>query len=138
MKLDIGCGKNKRQGFIGLDINPDSNADIIASATNLPIGDAEASEINCSHLVEHLYPDEARQFFKEVFRVLAAGGIAKIKIDRDWSKRRLFRKDPEHRCRYNGKEIKGMVQQFDTAKVKQSMYIIGRHLRTKIFVELRK
>lgn len=138
MKLDIGCGRNKNQDFIGLDISRDSNADIIATALKLPIKEATASEINCSHLVEHLYPEEAQQLFNEIFRVLERGGKAAIKIDRDWSKNRLLKKDPEHKYRYSENEIESMVQKFSLKKVKQRIYLFDSRLRTKIFVELVK
>ena len=136
MKLDIGCGRNKKRGFIGLDISQDSNADIIASALKLPFKDAAASEIICSHLVEHLYPDEAQQLFDEIFRVLKQGGRARLKIDRDWSRGRLLSKDPEHKYRYNANEIKDMVQKFAFKMVKRRIYLLEWKLRTKIFVEL--
>jgi len=59
MKLDIGCDKNKRAGYTGIDVAKDSDAYIIASALSMPIKDAVVDEINCSHLVEHLYFEEA-------------------------------------------------------------------------------
>ena len=138
MKLDIGCGRNKTQGFIGLDISRDSSADIIATVLKLPIKEATASEINCSHLVEHLYPEEAQQFFDEIYRVLQRSGKATIKIDRDWTKSRLLAKDPEHKYRYSENEIKSMVQKFSFKKVKRRIYLFDYRLRTKIFVELMK
>jgi len=52
IKLDIGCGKHKREGCIGIDIDPTSDADIIASALNLPFNNESVDEINCSHLNE--------------------------------------------------------------------------------------
>ncbi len=138
MKLDIGCGRNKNQGFVGLDISPDSRADIIATVLKLPVKDEGVSEINCSHLVEHLYPEEAQKLFDEIYRVLQRGGKATIKIDRDWTKRRLLKKDPEHKYRYSEKEIKSMVQKFRSKKVKRRIYLFDYRLRTKIFVQLVK
>jgi hypothetical protein len=29
IKLDLGCGVQKREGFIGVDMNPNSDADVI-------------------------------------------------------------------------------------------------------------
>jgi len=113
VKIDIGCGKNKKEGFIGIDIDPNSDADIIASALDLPFEESSVDEINCSHLVEHFWPEEAQKFFDEIYRVLKKGGIANLKIDRDWSERRLLRKDPEHKKRYSVEEIKEMVKKFN-------------------------
>jgi hypothetical protein len=35
MKLDIGCGKFKLEGYTGIDIDPESNADIIMILTTV-------------------------------------------------------------------------------------------------------
>ncbi len=137
-RLDIGCGKNKRDGFIGVDIDPSSDADVVASATNLPFKDCSVDTVNCSHLLEHLYPQEAHAFFDEVHRVLKPGGNAYIKIDRDWSTGRLLRKDPEHKYRYEPDEIKEMLHKFSIKKVKKVMYLYKFIPKNKIFVEVKK
>ena len=138
VKLDIGCGRNKERDFIGLDISQDSHADIIASALKLPLKQDTASVVHCSHLVEHFSPEDVPQFFNEVFRVLITGGRAMIKVDRDWSRGRLLKKDPEHKHRYSVDEIKSMVHKFSAKEVKRKIYFFGLRLRTKIFVELVK
>lgn len=138
MKLDIGCGKNKREGYIGIDITKNSDADIIASALSIPVKDSVVDEINCSHLLEHLYPEEAQKFFDEILRVLKEGGEASLKVDRDWTKQRLFRKDPAHKYRYKKREIESMVTNFKARNVKNEIYRFGRRIRNKIFVELVK
>ena len=58
IKLDIGCGKNKKEGFVGVDIDPNSKADIIASALDLPLKDNSVDEIQSLHLVEHFFPED--------------------------------------------------------------------------------
>jgi len=140
VKLDIGCGKNKREGFIGIDIDPNSDADIIVSALSLPFDDDSVDEIHSSHLVEHFSPKEAEKFFAEIYRVLKKGSRAFLKIDTDWTKKRLLQKDPTHKHRYSVREIKKMLRQFNfsQSKVKRKIYLINFHLRNKIFVELVK
>ena len=64
VKLDIGCGKNKKEGFIGIDIDPHSNADIISSALKLPFDDESIDEIHSSHLVEHFSLEETTDFLR--------------------------------------------------------------------------
>ncbi|MCD6283892.1 class I SAM-dependent methyltransferase [bacterium] len=139
-KLDIGCGKNKREGFIGIDIDPNSDADIIASALNLPFKDNSVDEIYSSHLVEHFSPKETEKFFAEIYRVLKKNSRAFLKIDTDWTKKRLLQKDPTHKHRYSVREIKKILRQFNfsQSKVKRKIYLINFHLRNKIFVELVK
>jgi len=137
IKLDLGCGKNKLPGFIGVDIRPDTDADIVCSALELPYKNASVDEINCSHLVEHFMPAEARKLFDEIYRVLKIGGEANLKIDCDWSRRRLLKKDPEHKYRYSVAEIKDMVSGFSRAEVKRKFYFFNFYsFRNKIFVHL--
>lgn len=138
MNLDIGCGKHKKEGFIGLDISKESDADIIATALNLPVKNSRLDEIICSHLLEHLYPEEAQKLFDEIFRVLKEGGKATMKVDRDWTRGRLLSKDPTHKYRYNVNEIDNMVRKFQNKRMKRKVYLFRYKLRNKIFVELIK
>ncbi|MAF42795.1 MAG: hypothetical protein CMI54_01320 [Parcubacteria group bacterium] len=138
IKLDIGCGKNKKEGFIGIDIDPNSNADITASALNLPFENSSVDEIICSHLVEHFPPAELQKFFDEIYRVLKPGAKAWLKADREWSEGRLLRKDPDHKKRYSAKEIEKMVGKFSYSEVKREIYRFGWHIRNKIFIRLKK
>lgn len=139
IKLDIGCGKNKKEGFIGIDINPHSDADIVSSALNLPFDDGSVDEVYSSHLVEHFFPEEAKKFFDEIYRVLKKGSKAFFKIDKDWSKKRLLKKDPTHKYRYSEKEIKNLVSKFSKTKVKDKIYFFNFYTpRRKIFVYLEK
>ncbi len=52
--LDIGCGENKLEGSVGLDIDPESNADHIHDAHDLPFPDQRfdlaVSRFNIEHL----------------------------------------------------------------------------------------
>lgn len=71
LKLDIGCGKNKREGFLGIDIldfpGVDKKVDI--RKTPWPWKDDSVDEVNCSHFLEHLEADERITFFNELYRV---------------------------------------------------------------------
>ncbi len=138
LKIDIGCGKNKKEGYIGIDIDPESKADIIASALNMPFGDNSVDEIYSRHMIEHLTPDEAEKFFNEIYRVLKIGGEADFKIDCDWCKGRLLKKDPAHKYRYSSKEIKNFVKKFSKFNVKKIFYLSDYTIRNKISVRLIK
>ncbi len=73
-KIDIGCGKNKKEGFIGIDRLDYGQEIIVDIEQGLPIEDDSVDEINCSHTIEHL--DDLKGFFKEVKRILKIGGKA--------------------------------------------------------------
>lgn len=140
IKLDLGCGNNKKSGFIGIDIDKNSDADIIASALDVPLKDNSIDEIFSAHLVEHFSPAEAEKFFKEVFRLLKKGGKAFIAVDADWTKRKLLKKDPTHKHRFSVRELQKIISQFDFFQIRarRKIYRIGFRLRNKIFIELVK
>ncbi len=139
IKIDIGCGGNKRKGFIGVDLDEKTNPDIVASALNLPFDNNSVDEVFSAHLVEHFDPQEAQQFFDEIYRVLKKGGGAGVKVDKDWSKRILMAKDPTHKYRYKEKELLSMVNKFSQKEVKDKIYFFKIYQpRRKIFISLVK
>ena len=139
IKINIGCGRDKKPGFIGIDIDENVCPDIVASALDLPFDDGGVDEVVSEHLVEHFTLDEAQKFFDEIYRVLKKGGIANIKVDKDWSKRRLMKKDRTHKHRYKKKELEKMVQKYSCAEVKDKVYFLKLYKpRRKIFIHLKK
>src|SRR4030042_5684566 len=71
MKLDLGCGKNKREGFIGVDVMAFDGVDqVIDLSAPWPWEDNSVDEVNCSHMVEHLTAEERIHFVNELFRVM--------------------------------------------------------------------
>jgi predicted SAM-dependent methyltransferase len=76
MKLDIGCGKGKQPGFIGVDAIAFEGVDVVHDVriTPWPWADGEVEYIHCSHFIEHLSREEWVPFFNEAYRVLKVGG----------------------------------------------------------------
>ena len=74
MKLNIGSGVIRMDGYLNLDICPDKEPDILASCLQTGLGDNSVEEIYCSHLIEHLDKNELKQFANESFRILQSGG----------------------------------------------------------------
>lgn len=74
MKLNIGCGYNRLDGWLNLDASPDSAADRIMPAHDLAFPDASVTEIKAQQLVEHLGFFRTRFFLAECWRVLVPGG----------------------------------------------------------------
>ncbi|MHA1225146.1 MAG: class I SAM-dependent methyltransferase [Candidatus Hodarchaeales archaeon] len=77
MRLDIGCGKNPRQGYIGID-KEDYGQEIIRDIEKecLPFSDSTIDEIFCQHVLEHL--DDPMFVIDEFWRVLKPHGKAWI------------------------------------------------------------
>lgn len=103
MRLDLGCGKNKKEGFFGVDIIHFEGVDVVcdlrrnwyvekeADLINMQVplfetgnGDSvgeaylfrdnSVDELHCSHFVEHLKAQERITFMNECHRVLVPGG----------------------------------------------------------------
>lgn len=80
-RLHLGCGDDYRDGWLNVDANTASAADVIADVTDVPWSFADetsVSRIEAHHLVEHL-PDRAG-FFRECVRVLSPGGTLTVTV----------------------------------------------------------
>ena len=55
-RLDFGCGKRPKDGFLGVDNNPSSHAVYIADLLKFPFiwRDSSVDEIRCEHFIEHI------------------------------------------------------------------------------------
>ena len=72
--LDIGCGKNKIPGALGLDIDKSSNPEILHDLNiyPYPIKDNEFDKIYAKHVIEHV--NDPVLFIQECYRILKTGG----------------------------------------------------------------
>jgi hypothetical protein len=95
MKLDIGCGPNKLQGFHGVDIHPFDGVDTVMDVRQTPWPWSEVEYIHCSHFVEHLTREEWVPFFNEAHRVLKVGGQLHV-VTPHWSNACAYG-DPTHK-----------------------------------------
>jgi predicted SAM-dependent methyltransferase len=78
MKLDIGCGGNKKQGFTGVDINPGEQVDFVMDVRKLEFEDNSIDEIFSRRCVQHVEDDE--KALSEIFRILKPNGIFTLKV----------------------------------------------------------
>lgn len=96
VKLDIGCGKNKQSGFIGIDSIDFEGVDKVLDVrvTPWPYEDSSVDEVHSSHFVEHLTGTERIAFFNELYRVMKKGATARI-VTPHWSHACAYG-DPTH------------------------------------------
>jgi ubiquinone/menaquinone biosynthesis C-methylase UbiE len=80
MKLDLGCGNNKRPGYVGVDIQSRYNPDILGDIVRLPLADECASHILCSHVLEHLSSGDWHKVMREIARLLEPDGQFEIRV----------------------------------------------------------
>ena len=101
VKLDIGCGPNPKEGYIGCDIIPfnDKIKVFHAGRDKWLFEDDSVDEIHASHFLEHLTnlneAWERTHFFNEAFRVLKKGAKMTL-IFPHWNSQRYYG-DPTHK-----------------------------------------
>jgi len=80
MKIDLGCGSNKRPGFVGVDILQSADADFVVDLNigPYPFEDGVADVIWSNHVLEHL--DNPLVCMGEIHRILKPGGVAYIHL----------------------------------------------------------
>jgi Methyltransferase domain len=114
LRLDLGCGKSKREGFLGIDRrrfegvagitdltqkrwifeDPElGGVKLVPSSGGYTLPDNSVSEVFCSHFLEHLehnqrHPERVR-FMNELWRVMLPGARATI-ITPHWASNRAY------------------------------------------------
>jgi len=81
--LDIGCGKKKIKGAIGMDIVKHPNVDVVHDITKFPYPFPKESFdiVVANHILEHV--EFNKDFFglmDEVYRILKPNGLFKITV----------------------------------------------------------
>lgn len=90
IKLDIGAGPHKREGFVGIDQYAFEGVDIVANLNDAwPIEDESVEEANLSHILEHFSGMERAHVVNELCRVLIKGGKATITTPH-WASNRAY------------------------------------------------
>jgi len=77
MRLDLGAGKVKREGYISVD-KVDADVEIDLEEDKLPFPDDSIEEINAIHVLEHI--KNLKHILNECWRVLAPGGTLWIEV----------------------------------------------------------
>lgn len=96
LRLDVGCGARKREGFHGVDQYAMEGVDTVlrVGVDPWPWADSSVDELHASHFVEHLTASERVHFYNETHRVLKPGAKATI-ITPHWASNRAYG-DPTH------------------------------------------
>lgn len=124
LRLDIGCGKNKKAGFLGIDQYDFDGVDIVADLRHsswvatrtaesvrarMELLDGQdkfyrfatgsVDEVHCSHFLEHLTNLDDKwervNFFNELYRVMKPGAKCQL-IFPHWASSRYYG-DPTHK-----------------------------------------
>ncbi len=93
--LDLGCGNRKRPGAIGIDVNPDTDADIVHNLNQFPypFEGSTFDEIYADNVIEHL--DDVIKTMEELHRISKPGGLVKVIVP--YFRARWAYVDPTHK-----------------------------------------
>ena len=93
--LDVGCGKKKKEGAIGIDFNANTDADVIHNLNVFPYPFESDSfdEVFVTHCIEHL--DDVVKVMEELHRISRPG--ARIVIDAPYFSGQDAFSDPTHK-----------------------------------------
>ena len=78
MKLHIGCGPIKLDGYINIDIEPSHNPDVCGNVLDLSYQDVDV--IYTCHMIEHLSVSDAQAAFDCFYKWLKPNGILRIGV----------------------------------------------------------
>ena len=80
MKLDLGCGVQKKPGFLGVDKIETAQTDYVFDITKdrFPFDDESVEEIHCGDVIEHLTYQEMIHMMNEAYRIMKPEAILTI------------------------------------------------------------
>lgn len=97
IKLNLGCGFNKRAGYVNVDKEKACEPDVVADLEGRwPFESNTVEEVIASHVLEHLgaTTDKFLNIMRELYRVCINGALIRISVPHHehWT----FHADPTH------------------------------------------
>lgn len=106
IKLDLGCGPFKKEGYVGIDVFNWSDKypkdEFLCGAIPEVLHnfkDKSILEVRASHFIEHIPQPKVIETFNEIHRILIVGGILDIKVPPSTGRGAFC--DPSHVSFYN-------------------------------------
>jgi SAM-dependent methyltransferase len=79
LRLDLGCGSRKPEGFVGVDNYPWSEVDVIADLNeDFPFPDNSVDEVRANAIIEHL--QDKIHTMNEIWRICKPNAIVNISV----------------------------------------------------------
>lgn len=78
VRVDLGCGDNKRLGTVGVDARPTRAADVVCDVRHTPFDDSSVDVVYATCLLEHFA--DPYEVLDEIVRVMKPEGEAVIRL----------------------------------------------------------
>jgi cyclopropane fatty-acyl-phospholipid synthase-like methyltransferase len=97
IKLHLGCGYVRKEGYINVDMDSRCKPDVAVNLANQvwPWPDNSVTEVVAHHLFEHLGDPDFFKFLAELYRVCADGALVFVVVPHH--NHDCFKNDPTHR-----------------------------------------
>ena len=96
VKINLGSGHYKLDGWVNVDIDLDSNPDVGANLSGgLPFKEGVASLMHTEDFIDQLALENAAGFLKECHRILAPGGVLRVLTPDMQQLAHLYLNEPE-------------------------------------------
>lgn len=94
-KLNLGCGWDRREGYLNVDLNAFYHPDLVCDIRNLPmLPPSHYVEIVAQDVLEHLPRTATASTLREWNRLLEIGGLLRLRIPSIEGLTTLFAKNP--------------------------------------------
>lgn len=108
MKIDIGCGRYRKDGFIGIDMQKTTCVDILSNVDyGLPFADDSIEEVYSSHTIEHL--TNCDLFLRELARVCKSGALIELRMP---YYSYIFALNPGHKYPFSDEWFQAVVRDY--------------------------
>lgn len=106
--LELGCGSEKTPGAIGVDINPQSAADVIHDLDQFPypFADSEFDRIICREVLEHV--NAFVPAVEEIWRIGKPG--ARVEVSGPFMSSVNYFSDPTHRRAFTSRSFDYFIE----------------------------
>ena len=117
--LDIGCGRNKIPGALGLDIDPEAHPDFLHDLNihPYPVKDNEFDKIYAKHVIEHVL--DPLKFLQECYRILKPAGS--IFIETPHFSSRVAYSEADHKRFFSYFMFNSLLSKTKFTKIKQKI-----------------
>jgi len=103
LKLNLGCAKDYRQGWVNIDISPEFNPDIVHDLSKgIPFDDSTVDYIEANMFLEHV--GDTVFMMNEIWRVCKNNAVVIIVVPHECSL--MAHADPTHKRIFNEESFK--------------------------------